>query len=51
MTKNRKDYLEYRKSIMLDYLLMKIEEEDWHGVVDAAMDIRDIEAEKRALPQ
>lgn len=32
-----KRYEMYKK-----YLLMKFEEEDWHGVADAAMDIRDL---------
>lgn len=26
----------------VEYLLMKIEQKDWHGVADAAMDIRDL---------
>jgi hypothetical protein len=30
-------YKVYRK-----YLLLKVAEEDWHGVADAAMDIRDL---------
>lgn len=37
--------LQKRKLGMVDYLRLKIEEEDWHGVADAAMDIREIEAE------
>lgn len=40
------DYLKKRKSKMVDYLLLKVSEEDWHGVADAAMDIRDIESER-----
>lgn len=39
------DRLENKKSKMVDYLTMKVQEEDWHGVADAAMDIRDIESE------
>lgn len=27
---------------LVEYLLMKVEQKDWHGVADAAMDIRDI---------
>jgi hypothetical protein len=26
------------------YLLMKVETKDWHGVADAAMDLRELEA-------
>ncbi len=36
--------LNQRKERMIDYLKLKIEESDWHGVADAAMDIREIEA-------
>jgi len=28
---------------MIDYLLLKVLEEDWHGVCDAANDLREIE--------
>lgn len=31
-----------RYLIMVDYCKMKVQEKDWHGVCDAAMDIRDI---------
>lgn len=37
--------LEERKEMMVKYMKLKMQEEDWHGVADAAMDIRDIEAE------
>lgn len=30
---------------MIKYLRMKVDEEDWHGVADAAMDLREIEIE------
>lgn len=33
-----------RKLTMTNYLHMKVQEQDWHGVADAAMDLRDIEA-------
>ena len=36
--------LEEQKKLMLDYLKMKLDNEDYHGVEDAASDIRDIEA-------
>jgi len=41
--------LEQRKEMMVKYLLMKVEEQDWHGVADAAMDLRDIENYKAGL--
>jgi DUF438 domain-containing protein len=32
------------KEIMIQYLLLKVRQGDWHGVSDAANDIREIEA-------
>jgi hypothetical protein len=32
------------KEGMVQYLLLKVKKEDWHGVADAAMDIREIDA-------
>lgn len=29
------------------YLQMKVEEKDWHGVMDAAADLRELEVAKR----
>ena len=37
------------KDLMNLYLKMKIRQQDWHGVADAAMDLRDIEAEVKGL--
>jgi hypothetical protein len=37
-----------RKSLM-DYLLQKHQQEDWHGVADAAMDLREIDAKLELL--
>jgi len=34
---------EEKKALLVKYLLMKVEEGDWHGVADAAMDLREIE--------
>ena len=31
--------------VMIAYLLLKVKEKDWHGVADAANDIRVMEAE------
>ena len=36
--------LSSQKMGMVEYLKLKISQEDWHGVADAAMDIREIEA-------
>ena len=30
--------------IMIAYLMLKVKQRDWHGVADAAMDIREMEA-------
>lgn len=37
------DY-EQKKKIYIEYLLLKVQEEDWHGVSDAANDLRVLEA-------
>jgi hypothetical protein len=29
---------------MIDYLQLKVTQADWHGVADAAMDIRELQA-------
>jgi hypothetical protein len=45
MTTSQEDLiksLESRFERMRQYLLLKYEEEDWHGVMDAAADIREI---------
>ena len=31
------------KELLIKYLVMKVSEEDWHGVADAAMDLRELE--------
>lgn len=36
-----------QRRIMLEYLQLMIAREDWHGVADAAMDLREMEAETR----
>jgi len=41
--------LHKHKSQMNDYLRLKVEQEDWHGVADAAMDIREIVAKITTL--
>lgn len=39
--------LEERKDLMITYMKLKMEEFDWHGVADAAMDLRELEVEIR----
>lgn len=34
---------------LIHYLKMKVEQEDWHGVQDAASDIREVEAKIEVL--
>lgn len=41
--------LEIWRSLMLDYLKHKVADEDWHGVQDAASDLRDIDSELQGL--
>lgn len=43
------DLLQKEKEILVIYLQAKIRLKDWHGVADAAMDIRDIEAKQSIL--
>ena len=33
--------------VMIAYLLLKVKQKDWHGVADAAMDIREMEAREK----
>lgn len=44
-----KEILEKRLDRMKNYLLLKYEEGDWHGVADAAMDIREIIAKLEVI--
>lgn len=39
------DMLIKRRDIVIADLLAKAEAEDWHGVADAAMDLREIDAQ------
>jgi hypothetical protein len=45
---NAEKYAAYRRARqqMIDYLLLKVNEEDWHGASDAANDIRVMEAKQ-----
>lgn len=42
---------EETRNTLIGYLLMKVEEADWHGVMDAAADLRELEAEQRGKKQ
>jgi hypothetical protein len=33
--------------VMIAYLLLKVQQRDWHGVADAANDIREMEAREK----
>ncbi len=41
--------LQKRRSVIISDLLCKVEAEDWHGVADAAMDLREIDAQLKVL--
>lgn len=47
--KARISFLKARRGLMLDYLSLKLDEDDMHGVQDAASDIREIDAKVEAL--
>lgn len=36
-----------RYNILVSYLKLKVEQEDWHGVSDAANDLREMMAEEQ----
>jgi hypothetical protein len=38
---------ETQRQVLIEYLQVMVAREDWHGVADAAMDIRELEAEQR----
>ncbi len=44
-----KDYRDWnvQRAILIEYLQVMIARSDWHGVADVAMDLREMEAEKR----
>ena len=41
--------LNNRRSLMKSYLQLKVDEEDFHGVQDAASDLRDIDSALAAI--
>lgn len=44
-----KEFLAKRRLAVITDLLLKVEAEDWHGVADAAMDLREIDAQLQIL--
>ena len=40
---------EEHHAVLVAYLKSKVEIADWHAVADAAMDLRELEAKKRAI--
>lgn len=42
--------LDEKRSTLIAYLRLKVEEEDWHGVADAACDLREVEVARRFPP-
>jgi hypothetical protein len=46
-----KDYkdLALQGQVLIDYLKVMVARHDWHGVSDAANDLRELEAEMRSL--
>lgn len=49
--KQQIDKLEAKIHLLTQYLRLKLEEEDWHGVEDAASDIRDVVAQINVLTE
>ena len=48
-----KDYSDYetQRDILLEYMQVMIARGDWHGVADVAMDLREMEAERRTIKE
>lgn len=47
MSASQNREFEARRATLIEYLRLKVELCDWHGVADAACDLRDMEAEER----
>ncbi len=43
--------LQNQRNVMIEYLKLRLELCDWHGVQDAASDIREIEAALKVLQE
>lgn len=46
----RYEQLLHQRAVMCAYLQLKVDIKDWHGVSDAANDLREIEVELKGLP-
>lgn len=46
---SRNERLQERRKVLIGYLAEVVKEEDWHGVQDAASDLREVDAELRGL--
>jgi len=49
LREDRRLQLQHERSEIMRYLRVKADVEDWHGVCDAANDLREIDAELRGL--
>lgn len=43
--------VDQRIALMVEYLRLRLEMGDWHGVMDAAADLRELEVERRVLQE
>jgi len=41
--------LEHQREVLVSYLKVKMHTEDWHGVADVAMDLRELDAERKGV--
>lgn len=46
---NTVEQIESRIAVMIAYLRLRLEMQDWHGVMDAAADLRELEVARRLL--
>ena len=37
------------RQVLIDYIHVKIDEQDWHGVSDAANDLRELDAREKLM--
>ncbi len=47
--KDKIETIEQHIKSLEEYILSKLKQRDWHGVTDAAVDIRELEAEIKGL--
>ncbi len=43
--------LETKRLNMHNYIIMKLDEQDYHGIADAAMDLRELDARCKAIKE